>query len=286
VIKDVGIFVKRKDGAAASKACELVRWLNDRGVKVYLEPESECRARQSKLCVRGSLFKHSELMIVLGGDGTFIAAVRGLGSRRVPVLGVNMGGLGYLTEITLDEMYGTIEAALKGKVEIEHRMNLQVIYRNASTGSTRTRHVLNDAVINRSAIARMIEMNVFMDGSKTALIRADGIILSTPTGSTAYAMSAGGPIVHPTLPSIVIAPICPHTLNLRPVIVPAEAEIKVQLMSKEDDVYLTLDGQEGWEMGVGDSIRARRGRYDVLIVKSPSKSTFDIMRSKLHWARY
>ncbi|MDP8257649.1 MAG: NAD(+)/NADH kinase [Candidatus Alcyoniella australis] len=283
MIDEVGIFVKRKDPAAADVACDLVRWLNARDVQVFLEPDSACCAPSTRQCVKGRIFNRSKLLIVLGGDGTMIAAVRALSGRQVPVMGVNMGHLGFLTEITLEEMYPAVEQALQGRLRVENRMTLQATHISKAKGRRRTRHVLNDVVINKSAIARMLDLDVSLDGGKLALIKADGMVAATPTGSTAYAMSAGGPIVHTGVRSILIAPICPHTLNLRPVVLSDTAQIRVDLITERADAYITFDGQEGWSVDPGDRIHIRRGRYEVPIIQSPSKSTFDIMRSKLHW---
>lgn len=223
-----------------------------------------------------------DLLIVLGGDGTFLSAVRRLGGRPIPILGVNLGFLGFLTEIQLQDLYPTLDALLSGGLAYERRMTLEGEVERRGEPIRRFR-VLNDVVVNKGALARISELSVRVDGVYLTNYRSDGVIVSTPTGSTAYSLSAGGPIVCPDLPSILISPICPHTMSHRPIILPPGVEIEIDLCERNGDVFVTLDGQEGVEFFEGDRVRVRKGSSDVLFVRSPSRDYFGVLRSKLRW---
>ena len=223
-----------------------------------------------------------DLVVVLGGDGTLIAAARVAQAADLPLLGVNLGSLGFLTETALDRLDPVLDAVCAGACTIEERMMLEVVVRHAA-GEHGPFVVLNDAVINKSALARMIEMEAAVDGEYLTTYRADGLIVSTPTGSTAYSLSAGGPIVHPAMGAIVVTPICPHTLTNRSLVVPDEARVEVVIRSVGQDIHLTLDGQLGVELGAEDRVRIRKGAARTRLVHCPDRGWFSVLRQKLKW---
>jgi NAD+ kinase len=218
--------------------------------------------------------------VVLGGDGTLLSVARSL-AEGVPILGVNLGSLGFLTEIGRGEMYPALVRVLDGDYAIEERPMLDVELRR--NGSEAVYRVFNDAVVTKGALARIIEMSLFVDGNLVARFRADGLIISTPTGSTAYNLSSGGPIVHPLLPVVLLTPICPHALTLRPVVVPSSATVEVRLETAGEEVFLTLDGQEGASLAYGDTVAARRSRRSARLVKVSDRTFYDSLRGKLRW---
>jgi NAD+ kinase len=224
-----------------------------------------------------------DMFIVLGGDGTLLSVARALGSRQVPILGVNLGSLGFLTDVALKNLYSTLESILKGEVEIDSRMMLEVdLVRKGENAASET--VLNDVVITKGAIARIIEVGVEVDQQFVAIIRADGLIVSTPTGSTAYSLAAGGPILHPKLDAMILTPICPHTLTYRPVVISDRVEIELTLRGTPGEVYVTFDGQRSELLQPGDVVRVRKSRYSVKLVSLPEKNYFQVLRHKLRWA--
>ena len=225
----------------------------------------------------------TDFIVVMGGDGTILSVARHYGRLGLPILGVNLGGLGFLTEVSLDELYAILEEyVLPGKFEVDERLVLTVsLIRDGET--IWRENVLNDAVINKGALARIAELATWIDAEHLTTYRADGLIVSTPTGSTAYTLSAGGPIAYPTLRHIILLPICPHTLSNRPIILPETVTVAVTLDEKVQDVYLTLDGQVGRELKPRDRIEVRSAPYNIKLVKSPRRSHFEILRTKLGW---
>jgi NAD+ kinase len=222
------------------------------------------------------------LLVVLGGDGTLLSAARYLGGEKVPILGVNLGGLGFLTEITLEELYPVLDRILDGKVETERRMRLHVaVIRQGDKAGEYT--ILNDAVISKTVLARIIHLRNSVDGAYVTTYRGDGVIICTPTGSTAYSLAAGGPIVYPSLDSVLITPICPHTLTNRPLLIPDRATVEFILETEESDVRLTLDGQIGCNLLPYDRICITKAQNHVLFIKSPYRDYFEILRTKLKW---
>ncbi len=224
----------------------------------------------------------ADLVVVLGGDGTLIHAAGLLRGRQVPIMGVNLGSLGFMTEIPVAEAFSTLDAVLKGTAEIDSRMKLACrLFRDGKV--VLEDEVLNDVVINKSALAKIADHEVYFDGDFVANYKADGVILSTPTGSTAYNLSAGGPIVHPSIDCVVVAPICPHALTQRPIVVPGDQVIRVKLTGPLADVFLTIDGQSGQPLKQGDTVEVQRSPNRVRLVRNATLDYFAVLRQKLHW---
>lgn len=277
----IGVVAKRSSREALLTARELVEWLERRGCEVLVEPATAV-AQPSLAALSHPLPEAGcELVVVLGGDGTLLSVARTLGGDA-PILGVNLGRLGFLTEITRHELYPSLVDVLAGRFRIEERSLADVELVRAS-GEVQLYRALNDAVLAKRAEARIIELDLAVDGCAVTRYRADGLILSTPTGSTAYSLSAGGPILDPQLPVTVISPICPHTLSLRPIVVPDRSEIEVALVTPREQVYLTVDGQEGGDLVHGDRVRFRRSSTAARLVRTTSRAFFDTLRAKLHW---
>jgi len=282
-MKSIGIMAKVHDPRCQGVARELVQWLHDRGCTPRLEEHLARHIGLSGGVDASELGACTSLMVVLGGDGTLIAAVRAIGDHDVPVLGVNLGSLGFLTEITLDEMYPTLEGWLAGTVAETSRMMLRVELIRGEE-HLHPHHLLNDVVINKGALARIVDLETSVDGHYLTTYKADGLIISTPTGSTGYSLSAGGPIVHPGNDAIVVTPICPHTLTNRPIVVSPTAEVRVTLRSMPDEeVYLTLDGQVGVRLEPQDCVRVAVSHRRARLISSPARPYFELLRTKLKW---
>jgi len=279
-IRRVGVVAKRSSREAIQTAHELAAWLESRGRQAALD-EVSSRAAEG---LDGPLFDSAEsydLVVVLGGDGTLLSVARSL-PAGTPILGVNMGRLGFLAEVNRTELFPVLEAVFAGEFALEERSMMDVDLERQG-GRVHSYLVLNDAVIGKSALARIIELTLSVDGHLVARYRADGLIVSTPTGSTAYNLSAGGPIVDPGLPLIVITPICPHTLSQRPIVIPAKCRIRVTLETPREEVFLTLDGQEGKSMEYGDVVTMVLSDKRVSLVKTSGRTFYDSLRGKLHW---
>jgi NAD+ kinase len=276
----IGVVAKATSREAIQTAHELAAWLVRRDLEVALDGAA-LRARASEAVGTFDPAGTYDLVVVLGGDGTMLSVARSL-QQELPILGVNLGHLGFLTEIGRGELYPNLVKVLSGEYRIEKRGLFDVELRRSSGGST-SYEVLNDAVIAKSALARIIELDVSVDSLSVARYRADGLIISTPTGSTAYNLSAGGPIIYPLLPVAVITPICPHTLSQRPVVVPDDEKIEIVLETPREEVYLTLDGQEGTTMGYRDRISVARSARHVRLVKTTARTFYDSLRGKLRW---
>jgi NAD+ kinase len=271
----IGMVAKATSPEAVRTAHELAEWLARRGVETALAtgPTSHGAAPP--------LDPDRDLVVVLGGDGTLLSVARHA-TDGVPILGVNLGSLGFLTEINRGELYPGLVQVLAGQFSLDERSLLQVELWREGAAAARYR-VLNDAVIAKSALSRIIELSLAVDDHLVARYRSDGLIISTPTGSTAYNLSAGGPILHPGLPVAVLTPICPHTLSLRPVVVPDGSRIEVVLETPTEEVYLTLDGQEGTTLGHRDRVRVTASPSRVRLVRISGRSFYDSLRGKLHW---
>ncbi len=278
----IGIIGKTHKKEAFDVAKGLSTWLQEKGVEVYIEKELGAEIGHTNSVARTELPELVDIILVFGGDGTFLSVARLVCKYNIPILGVNLGGLGFLTEIALDELYPMMEYILGGKYEVEKReMLCAVIHRKAERLGDYV--VLNDVVVNKGAVARIIDLAIYINGSHVTTFKADGIILSTPTGSTAYSLSAGGPIVYPTLPLTIITPICPHTLTDRPLVVSNETTVRVKVLTDTPDVLLTLDGQVGINLRMGDMIEVRKANTSVNLIKSPFRDYFTILKTKLMW---
>ena len=223
-----------------------------------------------------------DLVVVLGGDGTLLSAARAIGKREIPLLPVNLGGLGFLTAITVDELYPELQRALRKELRISRRKFLRVELTRAGE-TVASYEALNEAVIAKSSIARIIDLEAYVDGQLVCAYKADGLIVATPTGSTAYSLSAGGPIIFPTVPAICLTPISPHTLTNRPVLVPETSVIRVISRAPEEGAYLTIDGQVGNPILEGDALVCRSSQSSLLLVRPPRMRFFDVLRAKLKW---
>ena len=289
-ITRIGIVLKPHQPEALKTICELVEWLAERGIKVVGGPELEReRIEHQTGCpvdevTQANLAAEVDLILVLGGDGTMISTARMIGDQEVPVIGVNYGGLGYLAEFRIEELYAGLEAVLSGNYRLDKRVMLAVELRRDDTVVTSNR-VLNDVVINKSALARIIEIEASFKHQFVNSFRADGLIVSTPTGSTAYNLSAGGPVIFPSMNAVVITPICPFTLSNRPIVVPDDGEIELQLKTDQEEVALTLDGQVGFPLKVEDRIVIRKSRTTFNLVQPSNRNYFDVLRDKLRWGR-
>jgi len=283
MIRAAGIISKPNRELLSSVVPPLVEWLRGRKIDVFTDTQTkECIPTGANELAREALAEQVDLMIVLGGDGTLLSAARALGSHKVPILAVNLGGLGFLTSVTLDELYPLLDQVLAGKHRISERMMLDAeILRDGQVAERQC--ALNDAVANKAAIARMLEFDVFVDGNSVGRYRADGIVVATPTGSTAYSLAAGGPIIDPALDAFVITPICPHMLTNRPLVVRDTARIEIDFAPAEEPVYVTLDGQIGFQLKPKDRISITKSKNRVALVRPPAKTYFEVLRSKLKW---
>jgi NAD+ kinase len=281
-IRKVGIILKKQDARVRDVVAEVIPWLRSRGVEVWLDPATadQCPP-DTDFAQPEELIRRVEAVIVLGGDGTLLHAARLIGANGVPILGVNLGSLGFLTEVKLDEMYEALESLLSGQYRFEERvlLNIEVI-RDESVVAKYL--ALNDAVINKGALARIIELEICVNTQPVLFTRSDGLIVSTPTGSTAYSLAAGGPILYPTLDAFIIAPICPHTLTNRPLVIPDRDEVLIRL-HRGADVMLTVDGQVGMPLRPKDNLTLRRAQSTMKLVLPFGSNFFTLLREKLRW---
>jgi len=281
--KTIGVIVGPQKPEALEVVCELREWLEARGVELRAADSIAGQARCAPLAESdGELTEDVDLIVVLGGDGTMLGAARLVGARQIPVLGVNFGWLGYLTEFTLEEMFPALENVRKGNFFVERRMTIDVMLNRGGELAASYR-ALNDAVVTKSAAARMIEIESYINEMFVNSFRADGMIVATPTGSTAYSLSAGGPIVHPSMSAILLTPICPHMLSNRPVVVPGESVVDLVFKRAEDDLMLTIDGQPGVELLHDDRITLRRSQTTFNLVQPTNRNYFEVLRTKLKW---
>jgi NAD+ kinase len=280
-LASVGICLKPDQPQALGTARGLAKWLAERGLRVLLD-EDAAEATGGSATPRAELVREVDLVVVLGGDGTLLSVARDAGERAVPIAGVNLGTLGFMAEIATDEMYAALERILGGEARIESRMRLEV---RALRGERELGRwlALNDAVVSNAETARMIELAVRVDQMEVTTYRADGLLISTPTGSTAYSLSAGGPILDPRLEALVLTPISPHTLTHRPVVLPASSRVEVRADGRGGGVRLSVDGQTGSLLRAGDHVLVARSQHPVQLVVSPFRNHFAILREKLGW---
>jgi NAD+ kinase len=280
MIRVVGLVAKYEESKAAEMVSWLVPWLKEKGKRVLVEPGM---ARVGgRACSKQEMARKADLIVVLGGDGTLLSIARLVERPSVPILGVNLGGLGFITEVAAEELETVLDQTLAGRFAVERRMTLEIQIHSAKRKTKKFR-VLNDAVITKGARARIIDLETYIGDEYLCTYRADGLIISTPTGSTAYSLAAGGPIIYPSLGAIVLSPICPHTLTNRPIVVSSKATVRVSLRSSGDSVFLSPDGHQGVLLKNGDVVEVRDYRVPVSLVKAPSRSYFEILRNKLKW---
>ena len=279
--KTVGLVVKRQRAEAAVLAGTLAARLRSRGVTVLVEHEMAALP-EVQVVDKVAMVRSADLIVVLGGDGTLLSVARLGGARELHVLGINLGGLGFLTEVSTDDAVAALQRVFAGDYQLDRRTTLavRVLRRGAVVASSQ---VLNDAVINKSALARIIDLHTSVDGEYLCIYKADGLIVATPTGSTAYSLSAGGPLVGPGVAVMLLAPICPHTLTLRPLVLADTSVVRVQLRAPDQEVFLTLDGQEGIPLLDGDVVEVARSPHVVALVRTVARSVLGVLRDKLHW---
>ena len=288
-IKTVGVIVKPNHEEAWKTACELSDWLETRGIELVGKPRVQGENLDAGQCVIDEVTdekfaEESDLIVVLGGDGTMISTARLVGDSDALVLGINYGSLGYLTDFRIEEMFPALEAIFEGEYEIDRRVMLHAEHWRGDEMLASGR-VLNDVVINKAALARIIEIDVSLNELFVNSFRADGLIVATPTGSTAYNLSAGGPIIYPSMNAVVLTPICPFTLTNRPIVIPDDAMIELRLEKENEGVVLTLDGQIGYTMKTDDRVRIRKSRATFNLVQPANRNYFDVLRNKLKWGR-
>ncbi len=281
-IKTVGIISKPGADRARTLVPQLLEWLAARGIDARCDDHTAAYAAGIQAVPREQVPDGTQLIVVLGGDGTLLSAARAIGDKEVPLLAVNLGGLGFLTAITVDEIFPELERALRGEHRIgPRRMLLCELHRDGK--KVAEYEALNDAVVNKAALARMVNLDTYVDSHFVSSYKADGLIISTPTGSTAYSLAAGGPIIFPTVGALAITPICPHTLTNRPVIVPDTSEVHVVCTDVGEPSYLTIDGQVGEPVKRGDRIICKRSPKSINLVRPPTQKFFDVLRAKLKW---
>ncbi len=281
-IKTVGIISKPGAEAANRLVPELVAWLRQRGIEIRCDEETAAYDPGLGCTARELVPEGCDLIIVLGGDGTLLSAARAIGQREIPLFPVNLGGLGFLTAITIDEVFPELERALRGEHRVGKRklLNTELVRDGQVLASW---DALNDAVLTKASIARMIDLQAYVDDQFVANYKADGLILCTPTGSTAYSLAAGGPIIFPSVPAICMTPICPHMLTNRPVLVPETSVIRVISRGPDESVFLTIDGQTGTPVREGDTIVCRSSQFALRLIRPPRMMFFDVLRQKLKW---
>jgi NAD+ kinase len=281
-MRTIGVVIKRDRLQAAEFARDLVHWITRRGLTALVETESAAQVGAGSSATKAAMIARADLIVVLGGDGTLLSVARSMHERAVPILGVNLGGLGFLTAVTSDELMPMMEQILSGTFTVDQRMTLAVALHRRGELIV-AGQVLNDAVITKGALGRIIDLHTAINGQDVCVYKADGLIVTTPTGSTAYSLSAGGPIVYPSVGVMVLSPICPHTLTNRPMVLPDSAVVEVTVRSPDEDVVLSLDGQDGTKLHSHDVVQIRKGKSTVPLVQSATRTYFDVLRSKLRW---
>jgi NAD+ kinase len=281
-MKRIGIIAKKNKPEAIEVTSRLLLWLKERGIEVVLDEDIASQVMPTRGVEKAEIPSQVDMVIVLGGDGTLLSVARLPGIENIPIVGVNLGAMGFLTEIPLEELYSTLEKILQGHYEKDRRMTLQAVVRREGK-AVASYSVLNDAVINKGAVARIIDLEISINGRYLTTFKADGLILCTPTGSTGYSLSAGGPIIHPSLDCIGLTPICSHTLTNRPLILPDTVTVDVLIKSRHDKVFLTLDGQEGLSLKPDDSISVKKSPNYITLIKSPYRNYFEVLKTKLKW---
>ncbi len=281
-IKSIGLVVRRDyPETAITLAADLAGWITSHHLEAVADP-AIAKTIGARSVAAEELARKTDLVVVLGGDGTLLGVARLIGDRETPILGINLGGLGFLTEVTIEEARDTLSRIVAGDYEVDQRITLEAEVERGSSGKVEHFRSLNDVVIVKREMGRMLDLHVIADRQPFCSYRADGLIVATPTGSTGYALSAGGPIVFPNLRVLVLAPICPHTLSNRPVVLPDSIELEMRVKTDDHGAMLTCDGQESATLSPVDTIRVRRGKHAVSLVRS-AHAYFEIWRDKLRW---
>lgn len=284
IINTVGICSKPNSEAAAEIVPGLMEWLHGRGISVRCDQATASYAGTGEGLPRPEVPEACDLLIVLGGDGTLLSAARAIGKREIPLFPVNVGGLGFLTAISREELYPELERAFRAEHRIAKRKLLHTeVLRDGEIVASY--EALNDAVLTKAALARMIDLDAYVDDQFVCAYKADGLIVCTPTGSTAYSLSAGGPIIFPSVPANCLTPICPHMLTNRPVLVPQTSVIRVVAHGPNETIYLTIDGQVGNPIHDGDTVLYRSSAYSLHLIRPPQMMFFDVLRQKLNWGK-
>jgi NAD+ kinase len=290
-VNRVGIVAKKGLHGASDVLAEIAGWLQGRGIKTMFDTDTAVLAgvpASWPIATRDDLPKHVDLIVALGGDGTLLGMANRIAQAgaKVPILGINFGSLGFLTEVTLDEIQPALAAAVDGTAPVEHRMMLRGrVLRHGQVACDRL--ALNDIVVNRGSMSRIVDMQIAAGGENVALVRADGLIVTTPTGSTAYNLAAGGPIVHPAVDALVLTPIAPHTLTFRPIVIPAASEVRVKPLAEggSDELYATFDGQHGVTLEAGDEVVITCAEQRMTLIRAATRTYFDVLRQKLKWGQ-
>ncbi|MBI3812975.1 MAG: NAD(+)/NADH kinase [Nitrospinae bacterium] len=281
-MKKIGVIAKIQHPLTGGALKGLIGWLKERGIEIYIDRETSGIIGEKSTYKRAEIPSLTELIIVLGGDGTLLSVARLIEDKDVPILGVNLGSLGFLTEITMDELYPVLEKVITGDFTVENRIMLDaIIYREGKTAAHYC--AFNDVVINRGALARIVDLEIKINGMYVTTYRSDGLIIATPTGSTAYSLAAGGPIVYPTMNALILSPICPHTLTNRPIVIPDDVKIEINLVTPNEDVLATMDGQVGYSLNYRDTIEIKKARNTIKLIQSPGKNYYEVLRKKLKW---
>jgi NAD+ kinase len=281
-MKTIGIVTKPKFPEIKEVVKDLVSWLRERKKDVVLDIKAASLLGEIAASSKSEMAARADMVLVLGGDGTMLNAARLVEERSVPILGVNLGGLGFLTEVTLEQIYPALEKVFTGAFYIEERLMLRArIERHGEQVASAT--VLNDVVIGKGTLARMIETQISVNGQFVTRLRGDGLIVSTATGSTAYSMSAGGPIIHPSVRAIILTPICPHTLTHRPLLIPSDVALEVVLTGQDEGAMTTFDGQVGVAMAQGDMVFVSASDHRTNLIRFPDRTYYDVLRRKLKW---
>lgn len=282
MIKKVGIIAKTQHIMARESLNGLTRWFKDKGITFYLDRETSEIIGEKSRYKRADIPSLADIIIVLGGDGTLLSVARLIEENNVPILGVNLGGLGFLTEITTAELYPLLEDIVKENFTVESRIMLDaIIYREGKMAAHYC--AFNDVVVNRGALARIVDLEIKINNLYVTTYRSDGLIVATPTGSTAYSLAAGGPIVYPAMNALILSPICPHTLTNRPIVIPGNIKIEINLVTPHEDVLATMDGQVGYSLNYRDSIEIKKAKNTIKLIQSPGKNYYEVLRKKLKW---
>jgi len=285
-MKTIGIIANLTKDEAAQTVIEVSKWLQDKNINLLITKDcaaalslSGCEALDSK-----ELISRSDCLIVFGGDGTLLNIARMTGAGNVPILAVNLGSLGFLTEVTLDELYPALTKVLNGDFQLDERMMLRATVHNENEDKIEAQSVaLNDAVIRQGAFSRIVSLETYIDNEHVATYGADGLIIATPSGSTAHSLSAGGPIVHPGLSAFILTPICPHTLTVRPHIVSAESCVSIIIRSRHSNIMLTMDGQEAFDLHPDSVVEISKASETIKLIRSHKRSYYEVLKTKLKW---